>query len=129
MSLSYRSSDEEMEVDSIYSVHDTAPQDSDEDDIQVIAPYSENQEFPPQLAAGRAMTSDMSVCLSRLLKPTGNNGSRPRKLLYRTIRRANRMVRWKSTVNLLRSTAATTSYSAMRSDRPGALLTNVAATD
>ena len=69
VSLSYRSSDEEMEVDSIYSVHDTAPQDSDKDDIQVIACYSENQEFPPQLAAGRAMTSDLSVCLGHLSLP------------------------------------------------------------
>ena len=69
VSLSYRSFDEELEVDSIYSVHDTAPQDSDEDDIQVIACYSENQEFPPQLAAGRAMTSDLSVCLGYLSLP------------------------------------------------------------
>ena len=67
--LSYRSSDEEMDVDSIYSVHDTAPRDSDEDDIQVIACNSENQEFPPQLAAGRAMTSDLSVCLGYLGLP------------------------------------------------------------
>ena len=51
VSLSYISSDEDMEVDSIYSVHDTAPQDSDDDDIQVIACNSENREFPPQLAA------------------------------------------------------------------------------
>ena len=69
VSLSYRSSDEEMKVDSIYSVHHTAPQDSDEDHIQVIACYSENQEFPPQLAAGRAMTSDLSVCLGYLSLP------------------------------------------------------------
>ena len=58
VSLSYRSCDEDMEVDSIYSVHDTDQCDSDEDDIQVIACYSENPEFPPQLTAGRAMTSD-----------------------------------------------------------------------
>ena len=64
VSLSYRSSDEEMEVDSIYSVHD-----SDDDDIQVIACYSENQEFPPQLAAGRAMTTDLSDCLGYLSLP------------------------------------------------------------
>ena len=64
VSLSYRSSDEEMEVDSIYSVHD-----SDDDDIQVIACYSENQEFPPQLTAGRAMTTDLSDCLGYLSLP------------------------------------------------------------
>ena len=64
VSLSYRSSDEEMEVDSIYSVHD-----SDDDDIQVIACYTENQEFPPQLAAGRAMTTDLSDCLGYLSLP------------------------------------------------------------
>ena len=69
VSLSYRSSDEDMEVDSIYSAHDTAPQDSDDDDIQVIACYSENREFPPQLAAGRAMTSDLSACLGYLSLP------------------------------------------------------------
>ena len=64
VSLSYRSSDEEMEVDSIQSVHD-----SDDDDIQVIACYSENQEFPPQLTAGRAMTTDLSDCLGYLSLP------------------------------------------------------------
>ena len=69
VSLSYRSSDEDMEVDSIYSVQDTAPQDSDDDDNQVIACYSENREFPPQLAAGRAMTSDLSTCLGYLSLP------------------------------------------------------------
>ena len=56
VSLSYRSSDEDMEVDSIYSIHYTDQCDSDEDDIQVIAWYSENPEFPPQLTAGKAMT-------------------------------------------------------------------------
>ena len=55
-----------MEVDSIYSVHDADQCDCDEDDIQVIACYSENQEFPPQLTAGRAMTSDLNDCLSYL---------------------------------------------------------------
>ena len=69
VSLSLRSSDEEMEVDSIYSVHDMDPCDSDEDDIQVIACYSENPEFLPQLAAGRAMTSDLTDCLSYLSLP------------------------------------------------------------
>ena len=69
MSLSYCSYDEEKEVDSIYSVHDTDPCDSDEDGIQVIACYSKNPEFPPQLAAGRAMTSDLTDCLSYLSLP------------------------------------------------------------
>ena len=69
VSLSYRSSDEDMEIDSIYSAHDTAPQDSDDDDIRVIACYSENREVPPQLAAGRAMTSDLSACLGYLSLP------------------------------------------------------------
>ena len=47
----------------------TAPQDMADDDIQVIACYSENPEFPPQLAAGRAMTSDLTDCLGYLSLP------------------------------------------------------------
>ena len=40
--------------------------DSDDDDIQVIACYSENSELPPQLAAGSTMTTDLTECLSYL---------------------------------------------------------------
>ena len=58
-----------MEGDSIYSVHDTNQCDSDDDDLQVIACYSETQEFPPQLTAGRAMTTDLTDCLSYLSLP------------------------------------------------------------
>ena len=43
--------------------------DSDEDDIQVIACYSESPEFPPQLAAGRTTTTDLTECLSYLSLP------------------------------------------------------------
>ena len=69
VSLSYQSSDEDMEVDSNYSIQDVTTRDSDDDDIQVIACYSKNSEFPPQLAAGRAMTNDLTEWLSYLNLP------------------------------------------------------------
>ena len=52
VSLSHRSSDEDMEIDSIYSVQDETNCDSDDDDIKVIACYSETSEIPLQLVAG-----------------------------------------------------------------------------
>ena len=67
MSLSYQSSDEDMEVDSIYSSSQNRTNgDSDEDDIQNIECFSETQEFPPQLVAGRCMTTDLTECLNYL---------------------------------------------------------------
>ena len=56
VSLSYQCADEDMEVDS-FPVSD-GPDNHDSDyDIQVFACYRENTSFPPQLAAGRAMTN------------------------------------------------------------------------
>ena len=43
-------------------------QDSD-DDIQVLACYHENAPFPPQLAAGRAMTTELTNSLNDLNLP------------------------------------------------------------
>ena len=65
VSLSYQSSDEEMEVDSV-SVADS--QDSHVD-IQVLACYRENMPFPPQFVAGRAMTTELTHCLNDLNIP------------------------------------------------------------
>ena len=69
MSFSYQSSDEDMEIDSIYSTQDETNCDSDEDDIQVIACYSKTKEFPPQLVAGRGVTNDLTECLIYLSLP------------------------------------------------------------
>ena len=55
-----------MEIESIYSVHNTNDGDSD-DDLQVIGCYSEASAFPPQLAAGRAMTTELADCMSNKL--------------------------------------------------------------
>ena len=53
----------------IYSIKDEINQDSDVDDVQVIACYAETRYFPPQLVAGRAMTSDLTQSLSNLSLP------------------------------------------------------------
>ena len=58
-----------MEVDSNYSIQVVTTRDSDDDGIQVITCYSENAEFPSQLAAGGAMTTDLMECLSYLNLP------------------------------------------------------------
>ena len=63
VSLSYQSSDEEMEVDSASVTDGPDGQDSD-DDIQVLACYRENVPFPPQLIAGRALTTELAHCLN-----------------------------------------------------------------
>ena len=68
VSLSYQSSDEEMEVDSVSIADGPDGQDSD-DDIQVLACYRENIPFPPQLTAGRAMTTELAHCLNDLNIP------------------------------------------------------------
>ena len=68
VSLSYQSVDEDMEVEPIYSVHDVNEGDCD-DDIQVIGCYSETSDISPQLAAGRAMTTESADCMSNLSLP------------------------------------------------------------
>ena len=68
VSLSYQSSDEEMEVNSVSVADGLDNQDSD-DDIQVLACYRENMPFPPQLVAGRAMATELTYCLSDLKIP------------------------------------------------------------
>ena len=68
VSLLYQSSDEEMEVDSVSVADGPEGQDSD-DDIQVLACYRENIPFPPQLTAGRAMTTELAHCLNDLNIP------------------------------------------------------------
>ena len=60
VNLSYQSSDEDMDIDSINSTKDVQDIVSEEDDIQVLACYRYNDEFPPQLAAGKAMTTELS---------------------------------------------------------------------
>ena len=69
VSLEYASSDEDMEVDSITSVQDLLDREPDEDEIQVLACYYENPPFPPQLAAGRAMTTALTESLNDLSLP------------------------------------------------------------
>ena len=68
VSLSYQSSDEDMEIDSISIADDHENHDSD-DDIQFFACYCENALFPPQLVAGRAMTTELTNCLNDLRLP------------------------------------------------------------
>ena len=67
--LSYQSSDEDMDVDSINSTDDILDAASGDDDIQVLACYRYNTEFPPQLAVGRAMTTELTECLNDLNLP------------------------------------------------------------
>ena len=68
VSLSYHSSDEDMEVDAMSMTDGLDNYDSD-DDIQVLACYRESTPFPSQLAAGRAMTSELTQCLNDLSLP------------------------------------------------------------
>ena len=67
--LSYQSSDEDMDVDSINSADDILDATGEDDDIQVLACYRYNTEFLPQLAAGRAMTTELTECLNDLNLP------------------------------------------------------------
>ena len=69
VSLSYVSSDEDMEVDSIASVQDHLDNDEENDEIQVLACYYESPRFPPQIAAGRAMTTSLTQKLNDLNLP------------------------------------------------------------
>ena len=68
--LSYQSSEEDMNVDSITSTHDVQDSVSDDDDIQVLACYRISPEFPQQLVAGRAMTTEITECLNDLNLPS-----------------------------------------------------------
>ena len=67
--LSYQSSDEDMDIDSVASTNDTQNGVSGDDEIQVLACYNYNDTFPPQLVAGRAMTTELTECLNDLNIP------------------------------------------------------------
>ena len=61
VSDTYNSSDEDMEID-VVSVHDDLTQDDGADsDIEIIACYRDAPVYPPQLVAGRAMTTDFDT--------------------------------------------------------------------
>ena len=68
--LSYQSSEEDMDIDSITSTQDVLNSDSDDDDIQVLACYRLSPEFPQQLIAGRAITTEITECLNDLNLPS-----------------------------------------------------------
>ena len=51
------------------SVRDGLDFHDSDDDIQVLACYPESTPFPPQLAAGRGMTSEPTQCLNDLSLP------------------------------------------------------------
>ena len=67
--LSYQSSDEDMNIDSVAWTDDTQNVVSDDDEIQVLACYNYNDTFPQQLVAGRAMTTELTECLNDLNIP------------------------------------------------------------
>ena len=67
-SLSYQSSDEDMEIDSVSIADNLENQDCDED-IQDLACYRESDPFLPQLIAGRAMTTELSQYLNDFSLP------------------------------------------------------------
>ena len=115
VSLSYQSSDEDMEVDSIYSIQDVTTRDSDDDDIQVIARHSENSGIPPQLAAGRALSTDLKG-MPELSQPARNGRKCSGKLFYGTVRRVNIVVCGESTPNQCKATATRTSHSTRQSN-------------
>ena len=59
-----------MDVDSITSTQDVLDSVSDDDDIQVLACYRISPDFPQQLVAGRAMTTEITECLNDLNLPS-----------------------------------------------------------
>ena len=63
VSLTYQSSDEEMEVDCPSS--DTEVDPNDDSDIEVIACYREAPVSIPKTVGGRGMTLDLSSCVDR----------------------------------------------------------------
>ena len=58
-----------MEVDSKTSTEAVSAQISDDDEIEVLACYRIGPEFPPQLVAGRRMTTEITQCLNDLSLP------------------------------------------------------------
>ena len=70
VSLSYASSEENMEIDSVTSVQDLQDRESLDDDIQLLACYYEHPPFSPQLLAGRAMIANLTQCLNDLSLPS-----------------------------------------------------------
>ena len=68
--LSYQSSEEDMDVDSTTSTQDVLDFVSDDDDIQVLASYRISPEFPQQLVAGLAMTTEITESLNDLNLPS-----------------------------------------------------------
>ena len=61
VSDTYNSSNEDMEID-VVSVHDDLTQDDGADsDVEIIACYRDAPVYPPQLVAGRAMTTDFDT--------------------------------------------------------------------
>ena len=58
-----------MDVDALISTTDVLNIESDDDDIQVLACYRFNPEFLPQLAAEKAMTTELTACLNDLNLP------------------------------------------------------------
>ena len=71
VSLSYASSKEDMDVDSVTSVQDLLYMETEDHDILVVACYYENPPFPPQFPGGRARTTDLTKCLNDLSLPSG----------------------------------------------------------
>ena len=61
MSEVYNSSDEDMEVDVLSIPDDSQRDDGCDSDIEIIACYREVAMFPPQLAGGRAMTTEFDA--------------------------------------------------------------------
>ena len=61
VSEDYNSSDEDMEVDVLSIPEDSKQDDGCDSDIEIIACYREAPMFPPQLAGGRAMTTELDA--------------------------------------------------------------------
>ena len=70
VSSAYASSDEDMDIDSVISIQDQWDRESGDDEIQVLTCYHENPPFPPQLVAGRTMTTSLTQCLDDLSLPS-----------------------------------------------------------
>ena len=61
VSALYESSDEDMDIDTASTTVVNQSLDNDSD-IEVIACYRETPIYPPQIAAGRAMTFEITDC-------------------------------------------------------------------
>ena len=123
VSALYESSDEDMDIDTASTT--VVNQSLDEDsDIEVIACYRETQIYPPQLAAGRAMTFDITDCGDDQPHPqyraSGSIGS--------TFDPSDRLVDWivgSPFANLCRGRSEP-SYGKWWPNRPNSLFANVA---